>query len=493
MAGGPGGARNMGKYQNNGLPSRFAGGSNRPGGGFDGGRQNSRSGSKRRGASSRDKSTRKGNQSKRGGRDMREKTEEELAKEAKPPAEDVKPLEKSANRWIPKSRLAQKAEVKLAPDGSEILSTEDIERKTKSLLNKLTLEMFQEITDEILQLSTQAKWEPDAATIKQIIQLTFAKACDEPYWSEMYASFCAKICTDINPEIKDENMIVRGEVVSGGDLARRVLLNTCQSEYEKGWSDKLPTNPDGTPLEPEMMSDEYYAMAAAKRRGLGLVKFIGHLFNLNVLNDRIIGACLMKQSQNVVDPSEETLESLAQLVKTVGPKIDTSGNPGTKAALRLVFERIGEILNNEELKLPSRIKFMLMDLQDLRDANWSSAKSDAGPKTIEQIHRDAEIKRLQEQRASIERRQKKSYDSGRSNSSRSGSAWNNNNNNNNASSGSSNNFLNNLKKSPSYVNQRSPSSGPSSSDLQREASKRSESTHVNRFAALGDGEDDDNE
>ena len=39
-------------------------------------------------------------------------------------------------------------------------------------------------------------------------------------------------------------------------------------EYEKGWTDKLPTNPDGSPLEPEMMSDEYYAMAAAKEEVL---------------------------------------------------------------------------------------------------------------------------------------------------------------------------------------------------------------------------------
>ncbi len=52
--------------------------------------------------------------------------------------------------------------------------------------------------------------------------------------------------------------------------------------------DKLPTNEDGTPIEPEMMSDEYYAMVAAKRRGLGLVKFIGHLYILNMLNDQVI-------------------------------------------------------------------------------------------------------------------------------------------------------------------------------------------------------------
>ncbi|KAG7663174.1 uncharacterized protein J8A68_003352 [[Candida] subhashii] len=492
---GSGGGRNQSKYAS-GLPARFAGSGGSRGGAYDG-RQNSRSGSKRRGPSSRDKSTRKGNQSKRGRGDNggREKTEEEIAKqaaEAAKLAEDVKPLEQSANRWIPKSRKKKEVEVRYAEDGSIILEKDDVESKIKSLLNKLTLEMFQTITDQILEVSKQSRWEKDAQTIKQIVQLTFAKACDEPYWSEMYAKFCAKMCTDILPEITDETAVRKdGTHPSGGDLARRVLLTTCQQEYEKGWSDKLPTNPDGSPLEPEMMSDEYYAMAAAKRRGLGLVKFIGHLYNLNMLNDQVIFICLRDQCKNTEDPSEDSLENLAQLVKTVGPKLDQ--NDSTRPILKLVFENVQKVLDNEELKLPSRIKFMLMDLQDLRAAKWVSRKADAGPKTIEEIHRDAEIKKMEEQRQSNEKRQQRreqerggSGQGGRSSSSRAGSSWN------NTSSGS--NPVNNLRKNASFVRSPSSTSSRPSSDagnLQRETSKRSESTHINRFAALGADDDED--
>ncbi|KAI5949529.1 hypothetical protein KGF57_004739 [Candida theae] len=497
---------------------RFGGPHDKRGGGGLGGnassfdsRQNSRTGSKRRGASTRDKSTRKPLQSKRGGRgnDSREPTEEELAREAPKPAEDVKPLEKTANRWVPKSRV-KKTEVRYAEDGSVILEKEDVERKIKSLLNKLTLEMFNEITDEMLDITKQSKWETDAGTIKQTISLTFQKACDEPYWSEMYAKWCAKMTTNILPEISDQTSTLKdGSHPSGGALARRVLLTTCQVEYEKGWSDKLPTNPDGSPLEPEMMSDEYYAMAAAKRRGLGLVKFIGHLYNLNMLNDQVIYVCLKDQCSNTTDPSEDSLENLAQLIKTVGPKLDA--NERTKTMLKIVFDNIATILSN--VKLSSRIKFMLMDLQDLRKAKWQSGKQDAQPTTIEAIHRDAEIKKLKEERE----KSRRSQNSGRSASSHYGSS--------NigggggggsGSSRSNSGFGSNLASNSNFF-RKSPSVGRSdsnasrsaseragsgvtgggntgnapASDLQRDSSRRSENQQINRFAALGGNEDED--
>lgn len=480
-----------GRYPGQGVLARFNGPMSGKGG-YGDGRQNSRNGSKRRGGSSgaganRSMSSRKGQSKRRGERERDDEA-------PKIPLEDVKPLEKSANRWIPKSRAKKETEVKLAPDGSEILESEDIERKTKSLLNKLTLEMFEPITDDILKLANQSKWEEDAATIKQIISLTFAKACDEPYWSSMYAQFCAKICTSLSDEIKDTSFILKdGTPARGGNLARRILLATCQSEYEKGWVDKLPTNEDGTPLEPEMMSDEYYAMAAAKRRGLGLVKFIGHLYILNMLNDQVISHCIKSQSQNVEDPSEESLENLSQLISTVGLKFET--NERNRAVLNIVFDNIQTILDN--CKISSRIKFMLMDLQDFRKARWISSKPETGPKTIQEVHDEAEIKRLEEEKASMERRRKHKhqhggnyYNESRSNSSR--SQW-----------GSS--LSSNLKKdrTPSKDARgftsvsRSQSNRPEASP--RENSKRTDSTPArsNMFAALGgdhdEHENDDND
>mmetsp|Transcript_9337 Transcript_9337/g.11288 ORF Transcript_9337/g.11288 Transcript_9337/m.11288 type:complete len:1040 (+) Transcript_9337:242-3361(+) len=477
-------SRGMNKFGNS-MSGRFNGPMSGRGQ-FNDGRTNSRSGSKRRGGSGgpRDKSTRKGNQSKRGGRDRDHHDDK--------PAEEVKPLEKSANRWVPRSK-AKKTEVKLAPDGSEILDSEDIERKVKSLLNKLTLEMFEPITDDILKLANQSKWEDNAKTVREIISLTFAKACDEPYWSSMYAQFCAKMCTQMSDEIKDVNICLKnGEFAKGGDLARRILLTTCQTEYEKGWTDKLPTNADGTPLEPEMMSDEYYIMAAAKRRGLGLVKFIGHLYILNMLNDQVILLCLRDQSSNTKDPSEDSLENLTQLVNTVGARLETTDK--NRAVLNFVFDNIQTILDN--CKLSSRIKFMLMDLQDLRAAKWKSAKEEAGPKTIQEIHNDAEIKKLEEEKAAAERRRKNKSNDSRSNSSRGGSSWGNQSkkSESRAPTKDSRGFTS-VQSSRSQSNRPNNASEQAASHLSpRENSKRTESiqSNANIFAALGEGDDEEN-
>lgn len=85
--------------------------------------------------------------------------------------------------------------------------------------------------------------------------------------------------------------------------------------------DKLPTNPDGSPLDPELMSDEYYEIMGAKRRGLGLIRFIGELYFLEMLTENIIERCIRRLLSND-NPSEEVIESICQLLTTVGKTLD---------------------------------------------------------------------------------------------------------------------------------------------------------------------------
>lgn len=455
-------------------------------------RSNSRQNSKRRGGGS-GRNERKSNRN----RDR----DNERERESEVPAEPVKPLEKSANRWIPKSRLAKTQEVKYAPDGvTVILSPEDVSRKVKSLLNKLTLEFFEDISNDIINIANQSKWETNAETLGSVLEFTFAKACDEPHWSSMYAQFCAKMCKDIDPEIKKEGEIRKdGEPLTGGGIVRKLLLSRCQIEYQKGWADKLPTNEDGSALDPEMMSDEYYAAAAAKRRGLGLIRFIGHLFVLGLLSEPIIFVCLKDQSKNVTDPSEDTVENLIQLVKTVGQALDFSPNERTRATFDAFFQSIPAMA--EKAKLPSRLQFKLMDLVDLRKRRWSGGESDAGPKTITEIHEEAEKKQRDHEREQKEKRNQHRGDS-RSNSSR--GAWGNSNRvsssdiknvgvvrNSNSSSnlGPTNNFTrtksqrSSSRQSSQNLASENPTPSPASPLSARENSKKSEPAG-NRFTLL---------
>jgi translation initiation factor 4G len=170
--------------------------------------------------------------------------------------------------------------------------------------------------------------------------------------------FCKRMLESMSPDIKDENIKDKhGAIVTGGNLFRKYLLNRCQEEFERGWKVNLPPKPEGQTEEAVMLSDEYYIAAAAKRRGLGLVKFIGELYKLGMLTERIMHECVKKLLDYDGVPDEAEIESLTGLLKTVGANLD---DPRSKAQPRMdaYFERMQAIMEMPDL--PSRLRFMIM-------------------------------------------------------------------------------------------------------------------------------------
>jgi translation initiation factor 4G len=147
-------------------------------------------------------------------------------------------------------------------------------------------------------------------------------------------------------------------------------LLTCVFQFEKGWSLNLPDKPEGEG-EAALLSDEYYIAAAAKRRGLGLIQFIGELYKLGMLTLRIMHECVLKLLDFEGSPDESAVESLSKLLVTIGGTM-SQHETGPKM-LAMYFDRIEKIMEMEGL--PSRQKFMLLDLCDLRKANWHDKKS----------------------------------------------------------------------------------------------------------------------
>lgn len=311
-------------------------------------------------------SPRSGNRSSRGSRkgatgapmERSESRQGEKSSQPTIPLSDVKPLPVSENRWKPISIGAPK-EAQVAPTPSEEvkLSPELVQRKVKAALNKMTPEKFDKIAGQILEITSQSKFETDGRTLRQVIQLTFEKATDEAAWSSMYAKFCKVMLESMDPNIKDENIRDKnGLIVVGGNLFRKYLLNRCQEEFERGWKINLPPKPEGVSDEAVMLSDEYYIAAAAKRRGLGLVQFIGELFKLGMLTERIMNECVRKLLDFEGLPEDETVESLCKLLKTIGFQLDASEK--SKGMMDMYFTRIGRMSEDKELN--SRMRFMLM-------------------------------------------------------------------------------------------------------------------------------------
>lgn len=309
---------------------------------------------------------------------------------------ELKPIAVTAGGWKPSSVGRNAGAAPGAKDG--YMDPEMVQRKVKAALNKMTPENFEKISDQILAISAQSKDETDGRTLRQVIQLTFEKATDEAHWASMYAKFCKKMLENISPDIQDERVKDRaGAPVSGGGLFRKYLLNRCQVEFERGWKQEQEANKavedaaeaqeaNKKPGEVEMLSEEYYAAAAAKRRGLGLVQFIGELYKLGMLTERIMIECVHKLVDNKGLPDEAEIESLSKLLRTIGQNLDMSekGRP----MMDVYFQRIQGMIDMPEL--PSRMKFMLMDVIDLRRANWQSKETNKGPKTLDEVRAEAE-------------------------------------------------------------------------------------------------------
>lgn len=290
---------------------------------------------------------------------------------------DVKPITTSSSGWKPMSLTRNAAQA-----ASGHIDPETVQRKVKAALNKMTPENFNKISEQILEIAAQSKDEQDGRTLRQVIQLTFEKATDEAHWAAMYAKFCKRMLENMSAEVKDVTITDKnGNVVSGGALFRKYLLNRCQEDFERGWAVEMPEPKEGESKETAMMSDEYYTAMAIKRRGLGLVQFIGELFKLGMLTERIMHECVRKLLDFKDEPDEAEIESLSKLLRTIGANLDSTekGN----AMMNAYFERISNLVETPDL--PSRLKYMLMDIVDLRKAKWMSKEGLKGPKTLEEI------------------------------------------------------------------------------------------------------------
>jgi translation initiation factor 4G len=310
---------------------------------------------------------------------------------------DLNPIQVSASGWKPRSIVQANSGPALGGDG--LMAPDVVQRLVKGSLNKMTPEKFDKLSDQILQIAAQSKDEADGRTLRQVIQLTFEKATDEAHWAPMYAMFCKRMLESMNNDIKDEGIRDKnGNVVTGGNLFRKYLLNRCQEEFEKGWKLDLPPKPEGVTEEAAMLSDEYYIEAAAKRRGLGLVRFIGELFKLGMLTERIMHECVKKLLDYEGMPDDAEVESLSSLLETVGAVLD---DPSSKNQPRMdaYFERITAIMNMPGL--PSRLRFKLLDIIDLRKAKWVTKTGSKGPKTIQEIHAEAEAAQRQAEAARL--------------------------------------------------------------------------------------------
>ena len=223
----------------------------------------------------------------------------------------------------------------------------------------------------------------DPKTLKGLIDQIFDKALTETTFCPLYSDLC-KLLTSEMPEFEEE-----------GDKRkltfRRLLLNKCQNEFEKGdaavRAAEEAEKADDATMSAEERQSRLIIAKKERLRSLGNMQFIGFLFKKGMLTERIIHNCIVDLLSEEIKPKPEDIECLCQLLTTVGALLTTQ-----KEVLDAYFCRIGRLTKHPNLE--TRHKFMLLDLIELKDRHWVERREKEGPKKIEEIHRDAQIEQM---------------------------------------------------------------------------------------------------
>ncbi|XP_053267682.1 LOW QUALITY PROTEIN: eukaryotic translation initiation factor 4 gamma 3-like [Pleuronectes platessa] len=288
-------------------------------------------------------------------------------------------LKKSENAWKPGMKRES------LPAEPESNKTQDLFKKVRSILNKLTPEKFSQLVKQVWDLTIDTE-----ERLKGVIDLVFEKAIDEPSFSVAYGNMCRCLATLKVPITDAPNNTVNFQ---------KLLLSRCQKEFEKDKVDDVVFERKQKELDSAASTERdrlqvelQEAKDIARRRSQppGNIKFIGELFKLKMLTEAIMHDCVVKLLGN---HDEDSLECLCRLLTTIGKDFDL-----VKAKPRMdhYFKQMEKI--TREGKTPSRTRFMLQDTIDLRLHKWVSRRANQGPKTIDQIHEEAKLEEEEEQR-----------------------------------------------------------------------------------------------
>ncbi|CAL1388872.1 unnamed protein product [Linum trigynum] len=244
------------------------------------------------------------------------------------------------------------------------------QRQLKAILNKLTPQNFEKLFEQVKAVNID-----NAVTLTGVISQIFDKALMEPTFCEMYANFCYYMAGDL-PDFTEDNEKI---------TFKRLLLNKCQEEFERGEREQEEANKADEEGETKLSAEAREERRVnARRRMLGNIRLIGELYKKKMLTERIMHECIKKLLGQYQNPDEEDVEALCKLMSTIGEMID---HPKAKEHMDAYFDRMSKLSNN--MKLSSRVRFMLKDAIDLRRNKWQQRRKVEGPKKIDEVHRDA--------------------------------------------------------------------------------------------------------
>eukprot|EP00913_Durusdinium_trenchii_P018176 g17077.t1 len=239
-------------------------------------------------------------------------------------------------------------------------SDDSFVKSIRSILNKLTVEKFDTLSDQIVELIAQSQ-RPNRG-IPLLMQLVFEKATTQHHFINMwppesganssdiwclsawtrYVSLCVKLHKWLTDNV---------DVAESQSNFKRVLLNQCQTSFEQ-----YLEPPEG--FEGLVGDDLYEAQVKYKTKMLGNIRLVGQLIRHGMLAPKIAIAVATELAGEDPAVRGERLETLATFLETVGVALD---DPSWKhhSELELVFTEVERA--SADKSVPRRVRCLLQD------------------------------------------------------------------------------------------------------------------------------------
>lgn len=335
---------------------------------------------------------------------------------------------KSANAW--KSRREERFDMNAPMKDEEEAKYEKMKKDIRGLLNKITPSTYEDLSTEFCAY----KVNEDPKLLSPIIDLIFDKAVEEPHFCPLYSDLCKK-------QVEVERQFLRDKTPDSAQQQpqpqkdksfRNAIILKCQTTFSdsKSYDEKmqvleaklkeLSDDKDArVPIEDEIET----LRSKEKRRLLGIIKFIGQLYRHQLVVEMIIHWCAVELIKRFTATTDEVyIEYAVQLINTVGKIYEQRNPPNAPPKQAQTPRTMSQVASGEQKQecrldailthlsqmksyVSSRVRFAIMDLEDLRKSNWNPRGGEKGPKTIEEVREEAvkeqqdnELERIEHER-----------------------------------------------------------------------------------------------
>eukprot|EP00427_Karlodinium_veneficum_P056027 CAMPEP_0169425136 /NCGR_PEP_ID=MMETSP1017-20121227/68406_1 /TAXON_ID=342587 /ORGANISM="Karlodinium micrum, Strain CCMP2283" /LENGTH=777 /DNA_ID=CAMNT_0009534953 /DNA_START=12 /DNA_END=2344 /DNA_ORIENTATION=- len=248
---------------------------------------------------------------------------------------EVMAFKPSPTSWVARQELRRNRDA-----NAQCLTDDELVRRMKSILNKLTVEKFPTLSKQLVSCGIQT-----AAHLEILINEIVAKATTQHHFIDMYADLCSMLHAHVSNESRDDSSM----------NVKKVLLNACQDSFESHLTTlaSLQTEEEANQLDKSQM--------------IGTLKFIGAILLRKMLASKVM--FYIFEELIGLSHLSEALECLVTLLRVVGPSFDHSHREG----LSEIFDQVAAFASDHMIR--PRVRWLLKDVLELRACGWQDSKT----------------------------------------------------------------------------------------------------------------------